>query len=102
IARPEGLAVDLMNTNSAETVSAGGRGVQVGAADSEDGANQMIADATQSYGQLTDLRSYVEPFERNGVTYYRARFAGFADRTQARTTCDALAADSINCLTVQG
>ena len=102
IARPEGLAVDLMNTNSAAAIPAGGWVVQVGAADSEDGANRMIADAAQSYGQLADLRSYVEAFERNGVIYYRARFAGFADRTQARTTCDALAAASINCLTVQG
>src|SRR5690606_16623406 len=102
IARPEGLAVDLMNTNSSAAVAAGGWVVQVGAADSEDGANRMLSDATQNYGQLADLRSYVEPFERNGVTYYRARFAGFADRTQARTTCDALSSAAINCLTVQG
>lgn len=102
IPRPEGLAVDLMNTNSAATVAAGGWLVQVGAANSENGASQMLAEATQTHGQLADLRSYIEPVERNGVTYYRARFAGFADRTQARTTCDALAAASINCLTVQG
>ncbi|WMT90329.1 serine hydrolase [Pelagibacterium sp. H642] len=102
IARPEGLAVDAMSTNAAATVPAGGWVVQVGAADSEDGANQMISEATRTYDQLANLRSYVETFERNGVTYYRARFAGFADRTQARTTCDALAAASINCLTVQG
>ncbi|WMT85366.1 D-alanyl-D-alanine carboxypeptidase [Pelagibacterium sp. 26DY04] len=102
IARPEGLAVDPMSTNASATVPAGGWVVQVGAADSEDGANQMISEATRTYDQLANLRSYVETFERNGVTYYRARFAGFADRTQARTTCDALAAASINCLTVQG
>lgn len=102
IARPEGLAVDPMSTNASATVPAGGWIVQVGAADSEDGANDMLSEATQTYDQLANLRSYVETFERNGVTYYRARFAGFADRTQARTTCDALASASINCLTVQG
>lgn len=102
IARPDGLAVDTMSTNSAATVQAGGWVVQVGAADSEDSAEQMLSEATRTYDQLANLRSYVETFERNGVTYYRARFAGFADRTQARTTCDALSEASINCLTVQG
>lgn len=102
IARPDGLALDTMSTNSAATVSAGGWVVQVGAADSEDNAERMLSEATQTYDQLANLRSYVETFERNGVTYYRARFAGFADRTQARTTCDALSQASINCLTVQG
>lgn len=102
IARPDGLAVDMMSTNAAETLPVGGWVVQVGAADSEDGANDMLSQAKQTYDQLGDLRGYVETFERNGVIYYRARFAGFADRTQARTTCDALAAASINCLTVQG
>ncbi|AEQ51637.1 serine hydrolase [Pelagibacterium halotolerans] len=102
IARPDGLALDPMSTNSAATVPAGGWVVQVGAADSEDSAEQMLSEATSTYDQLANLRSYVETFERNGVTYYRARFAGFADRTQARTTCDALSQASINCLTVQG
>ena len=66
------------------------------------GATTMLAQATQSYDELADLRGYVETFERNGVTYYRARFAGFADRTQARTACDTLSSASINCLAVQG
>ena len=102
IARPDGLAVDLMTTNSSAAVPAGGWLVQVGAADSETGATTMLAQATQSYDELADLRGYVETFERNGVTYYRARFAGFADRTQARTACDTLSSASINCLAVQG
>lgn len=98
IARP----VDLVTTNSAVTIPGGGWIVQVGAANTEDGANQMLSQATQTNNQLGDLRGYVEPFDRNGVTYYRARFAGFADRSQARTTCDALTQASINCLAVQG
>ena len=102
IARPDGLTLDTMSTNSAATVPAGGWVVQVGAADSEGNAQQMLSQATQTYDQLANLRGYVETFERNGVLYYRARFAGFADRTQARTTCDALSEASINCLTVQG
>ncbi|RDE09795.1 serine hydrolase [Pelagibacterium lacus] len=98
IARP----TDLMTTNSAATVPGGGWIVQVGAANSEQDAQQMLATAAQEHAQLADLRSYVEPFQRDGVTYYRARFAGFADRTQARSTCDALSQSAINCLPVQG
>ncbi|HWJ86610.1 MAG TPA: D-alanyl-D-alanine carboxypeptidase [Pelagibacterium sp.] len=102
IARPAGLAVDPMSTQSAATTPVGGWVVQVGAANTENDANRMLSEATQTYDHLANLRGYVETFERNGTTFYRARFAGFADRTQARTTCDALSAASMNCLTVQG
>lgn len=102
IARPDGLTLDPMTTNSADVVPAGGWIVQIGAAPSEDAANRLLDDATSRYEGLANLRSYVEMFERNGQTFYRARFAGFADRTQARATCDALTAAEINCLAVQG
>jgi D-alanyl-D-alanine carboxypeptidase len=102
IARPEGLALDLMTTQSANTVPVNGWVVQIGAAPSPEAANALIAEAAGSVAELRDLRSYVEPFERNGQTFYRARFAGFADRGQARATCDALSEASMNCLTVQG
>jgi D-alanyl-D-alanine carboxypeptidase len=94
--------VDLISTNSSDAVPGGGWIVQVGAANSQDAADQMLSQASQSYGQLADLRGYVESFQRDGLTFYRARFAGFADRSQARSTCDALTQASINCLTVQG
>lgn len=102
IARPEGLAVDLLTTQSAANQPVNGWIVQVGAAPNPEGANALITEATSNVAQLADLRSYVETFERNGQTFYRARFAGFADRGQARATCDALAQHAISCLTVQG
>ncbi|WP_404403661.1 SPOR domain-containing protein [Pelagibacterium halotolerans] len=102
VARPEGLTIDPVVTNSANAVPTGGWIVQVGAANSEDGANALIAEATSTYAQLADLRSYVETFNRNGQTFYRARFAGFADRNQASATCDQLTRQQLSCLAVQG
>ncbi|WP_198669728.1 D-alanyl-D-alanine carboxypeptidase [Pelagibacterium sediminicola] len=102
IARPEGLALDLMTTQSADGVPVQGWVVQVGAVPTEQGADALLTQAAGTVDELRDLRSYVETFERNGQTFYRARFAGFADRGQARVACDALSAASMACLTVQG
>lgn len=102
IARPAGLSIDPTTTQSAATVPAGGWVVQVGAAPNPEAAQLLISQATQNVAQLGDLRSYVETFERNGQIYYRARFAGFADRNQARAACDMLVGAQINCLAVQG
>lgn len=102
VARPAGLSIDPVVTNSADAVVAGGWIVQVGAASSEDAANALLSEAAASHTQLADLRSYVETFNRNGQTFYRARFAGFADRSQASATCDRLTRDDMSCLAVQG
>nr|WP_246472894.1 D-alanyl-D-alanine carboxypeptidase [Pelagibacterium limicola] len=102
IARPEGLALDMTTTQSSNAVPAGGWVVQVGAAQTPEGADALLAEATGAVSNFRDLRGYVETVERNGQTLYRARFAGFADRGQARAACDALSEASVNCLTVQG
>lgn len=102
IARPEGLTLDRMTTQASNTVAVSGWIVQVGAAPTPEAADALLAEAAGSVTDLKDLRSYVETFDRNGQTFYRARFAGFADRNQARATCDALSEASMNCLTVQG
>lgn len=101
ISRPEGL-LDYTATNASAAVPVGGWIVQVGAAADEAAAAALIADAAGTVAPLSSLRSYVEPVERNGQTFYRARFAGFADRNQARAACDQLVAADIACLAVQG
>jgi D-alanyl-D-alanine carboxypeptidase len=101
IGRPAGLGANL-TTQSGDTVQITGWVVQIGAVHSQDGAQSLLADASGKVEPLSNLRSYVEPFERNGQTFYRARFAGFADRNQARSTCDELAKADISCLAIQG
>ena len=54
------------------------------------------------HGSACSLRCIplTQPVERNGTTLYRARFAGFSDKEQARATCAKLKSKSFACLAV--
>ena len=98
--------VDLMHSGSVQTASApapvGGWIVQIGAGPSEDSARAMLSDAASKVGGLGDFRSYVERFEKNGQTFYRARFIGFGDRNDATAMCNRLKDQNLACLAMQG
>ncbi|MBF0678373.1 MAG: D-alanyl-D-alanine carboxypeptidase [Devosia sp.] len=96
--------VDLLTSGSVQTASApvGGWIVQIGAGPSEASARAMLSDAAGKVGGLGDFRSYVERFEKNGQTFYRARFVGFGDRTDATAMCNRLKEQSLACLAMQG
>ena len=76
--------------------------VQVGAVPSEIGAQALIGDAAQKVRNLAGLQPYVERFDKNGLIFYRARFAGIGNRAQAKSVCDALKAADMACLALQG
>ncbi|MBE7731526.1 serine hydrolase [Devosia faecipullorum] len=101
-----GQPVDLMHsgsvTQTAEAPAAGAWIVQIGAGPSEDSARAMLSDAAGKVGSLGDFRSYVERFEKNGQTFYRARFVGFGDRNAATAMCDRLKDQNLACLAMQG
>jgi D-alanyl-D-alanine carboxypeptidase len=80
----------------------GGWIVQIGAGPSEDSARAMLSDAASKVGGLGDFRSYVERFEKNGQTFYRARFIGFGGRDDATTMCNRLKDQNLACLAMQG
>ncbi|SMQ65006.1 D-alanyl-D-alanine carboxypeptidase [Devosia lucknowensis] len=95
--------VDLMHSGSvADAASIGGWIVQIGAGPSEDSARAMLSDAAGKVGSLGDFRSYVEPFEKNGQKFFRARFVGFGDRDAATNMCNHLKAQDMACLAMQG
>jgi len=100
--------VDLMHSGSvtpvasAETSTPGAWIVQIGAGPSEVSARAMLTDAAGKVGSLGDFRSYVERFEKNGQTFYRARFVGFGDRNAATAMCDRLKNQNLACLAMQG
>lgn len=95
--------VDLMHSGSvANAAPVGGWVVQIGAGPSEDSARAMLSDAAGKVGSLGDFRSYVEPFEKNGQKFYRARFVGFADRDAATAMCNRLKDQDMACLAMQG
>ena len=76
--------------------------VQVGTSNSEKSAQLLIADASKTYSPLKNLRPTIEPLQKNGVRYYRARFVGFANIEQAQSACKELKQKEISCLAVLG
>ena len=86
-------------TRTASTVAADR--THYGAASSRDEAGRMLASATGKISQLNDLRAYVERFDKNGTTYYRARFIGFGGEREATDMCGQLKKAKMNCLAMQ-
>jgi D-alanyl-D-alanine carboxypeptidase len=75
--------------------------IQIGAVPTEDGAEELIERAQASLGPvLASLLPFTQEVERNGTTLYRARFAGFSDKEEARDTCAKLKSKSFACLAV--
>lgn len=94
--------IDLMTSGSVgkEKQSISGWVIQIGAAPTDEGARTLLSSASGSLGN--DYRSYVERFEKNGQVFYRARFAGFAERQQAASACEQLKKKNMSCLALQG
>jgi D-alanyl-D-alanine carboxypeptidase len=101
--QPAGQPVDLMTSGTVQTAdaAAGGWVVQIGAGPSEDSARAMLSSAAGKVGVLGDFRSYVERFEKNGQTFFRARFVGFGDRDDATAMCNQLKRQDMSCLAMQ-
>ena len=53
------------------------------------------------FAELGSFEPYVERFEKNGQTFYRARFAGFGDRDAATAMCNELKKAKLSCLAMQ-
>ncbi len=49
---------------------------------------------------LASLSPLTQTVEHGGETLYRARFAGFSGKEEARATCDKLKSKSFACLAV--
>ncbi|WP_375450410.1 serine hydrolase [uncultured Devosia sp.] len=106
----DGQSVDPLTSQSIGTaandnkaaIPPGGWIVQIGAAPSEINAQGMLTDAAGKVATLSDFRSYVERFEKNGQVFYRARFVGFGGRDAATDMCNKLKQQSLSCLALQG
>jgi D-alanyl-D-alanine carboxypeptidase len=98
--QPEPIAVAAVEETSAQMLT-GGWIVQIGAAPTEGGANQLITDASGRIDTLASFKSYVERFEKNGQVFFRARFGGFAARDDAARMCNELKKVKMSCLAMQ-
>jgi D-alanyl-D-alanine carboxypeptidase len=75
--------------------------VQIGASQTQDGANGLIDGASGKVGSLTKFQSFVERFEKDGQTYFRARFGGFSGQSAANDMCKQLKQAKMSCLAMQ-
>jgi len=75
--------------------------IQVGATDSMDSAQALIGKVRKkANGVLAQRKHYTEPVEKGADTLYRARFAGFSNKQQARQACKSLKKRRLACLAV--
>ncbi|MDX8497032.1 D-alanyl-D-alanine carboxypeptidase [Mesorhizobium sp. VK4C] len=91
-------AVDPVRTSSVPS----GWVVQVASSPTQSGA-QALLDKTskQAPKALADASGFTVAFDKDGVTYYRARFGGFGSKDAAWKACDALKRKKIACYAVQ-
>nr|WP_210325014.1 D-alanyl-D-alanine carboxypeptidase [Mesorhizobium silamurunense] len=91
-------AVDPVKTSSLPS----GWVVQVASSPTQSGA-QALLDKTskQAPKVLADASGFTVAFDKDGVTYYRARFGGFGSKDAAWKACDALKRKKISCYAVQ-
>jgi D-alanyl-D-alanine carboxypeptidase len=109
-----GEPVDLMTSGSVQQVAElpvqqqampaalpSGWVVQIGAAPSETGANTLLSDATGKIGSLSGFAAFVQRFDKDGQTFYRARFGGFSGKDAANEMCKQLKQAKMSCLAMQ-
>ncbi|MDH4984530.1 SPOR domain-containing protein [Aminobacter anthyllidis] len=94
---PAVQALDQMKTASVPS----GWAIQVASSPS-DGEARAILDKTAKKVPtvLADASAYTVPFEKGGVTYFRARFAGFDSKDSAWNACNALKKKKIACYAI--
>ncbi|SJM27938.1 D-alanyl-D-alanine carboxypeptidase [Mesorhizobium delmotii] len=93
----EPAAVDPVNTASVPS----GWAVQVASSPKQSEAQALLDETSkQAPSILADATGFTVAFEKDGVTYYRARFA-FGSKTAAWKACNALKKKKIECYAVQ-
>jgi D-alanyl-D-alanine carboxypeptidase len=76
--------------------------VQIGATDSVDQAQTLLAKAQHTVlGVTASAEPFTEPVQSGKATLYRARFAGFGDRQTAQLACAALKRQDMACFTAR-
>ncbi len=91
--------IDPINTAS---VPKSGWAIQVASSPSEVEARAFLTKTTkQAARPLPTHRGYTVTFDKDGVTYYRARFGGFGSKNDAWNACKALKKKKIDCYAVQ-
>ncbi|WP_244669492.1 D-alanyl-D-alanine carboxypeptidase [Kaistia sp. 32K] len=98
----EGFTGSIASQAAPSIEIADGWKIQIAATPSEDGAREMLDRAKSKAGKmLADATPTVEPVAKGQSTVYRARFAGFDNKDQARAVCAFLTKRDVSCLAVR-
>ncbi|WP_027142600.1 D-alanyl-D-alanine carboxypeptidase family protein [Mesorhizobium sp. WSM3626] len=91
-------AVDPVSTASVPS----GWAIQVASSPKQSEAQAFLDNTTkQAPKVLADASGFTVAFDKDGVTYYRARFGGFGSKDAAWKACTALKKKKIECYAVQ-
>lgn len=91
--------VDTVRTASVEP---SGWVIQVASSPSRAEATATLeATASRAPNILASASGYTVPFDKDGVTYHRVRFAGFSSKAEAWKACGQLKKQRIGCYAVQ-
>jgi D-alanyl-D-alanine carboxypeptidase len=76
--------------------------VQVASTPTQAGAHHFLETTSQkAKAVLADASGFTMAFQKNGTTYYRARFGGFGSKDDAWDACRALKKKKIACYAIQ-
>jgi D-alanyl-D-alanine carboxypeptidase len=79
----------------------GGWVIQVGAYHAEQEAKQRLSTVqSKASKMLTGADAFTETFDKDGTTFYRARFAGL-DKDKAEAACKYLKRNDVECVTIK-
>jgi D-alanyl-D-alanine carboxypeptidase len=91
--------VDPMQTASTRP---SGWAVQIASSPSQSEAfAALVRTGKDASGIVGRADAFIEEFQNKGTVYYRARFGGFASKTQAWNACNALKKQKIDCFAAQ-
>ncbi len=80
---------------------AAGWQIQIGAAPSLEAANRLLERArSNAPGLLSEVADHTETVAKGGTTLFRARFAGFASKNDAKSACNQLKKKKFDCIAV--
>lgn len=93
-------AIDPLVT--ASTTPTSGWIIQIASLPSEAEAREYLSTAqSRAKSVIGSRKPFVEVFKKGSSTYHRARFAGFSNKSEARSACKAIKRYKYDCLTQQ-
>ncbi|TPJ35569.1 D-alanyl-D-alanine carboxypeptidase [Mesorhizobium sp. B2-8-3] len=95
---PAAPTIDPVKTSSVPS----GWVVQVASSPTKTGAQALLDQTSKQAPRiLADASGFTVAFDKDGTTYYRARFGGFGSKGAAWKACDALKRKKISCYAVE-